>query len=138
MSGPVPSPSMKGMIGFSGTWSLPFRIAIFSPSAGIWSSALDMDWVSWTKGRAGLGVASPKAWLLRVAERQTSISWPLQAGAWHGEGACSGEGPPAPPGDLAGGSSGDHASGERTYPTRSRPDREADDATTHAGARCGS
>src|SRR5688572_19527140 len=34
MSGPVPSPMMKGMIGWSGTLSLPFRIEILAPPAG--------------------------------------------------------------------------------------------------------
>src|SRR5215470_16755034 len=31
MSGPVPSPSMKGTIGWSGTCSLPWEMEIFSP-----------------------------------------------------------------------------------------------------------
>jgi hypothetical protein len=31
MSGPVPSPSMKGMIGWSGTFNLPPLIVIASP-----------------------------------------------------------------------------------------------------------
>jgi hypothetical protein len=31
MSGPVPSPSMNGMIGWSGTLSLPPEIVIVSP-----------------------------------------------------------------------------------------------------------
>ena len=44
MSGPVPSPSMKGMIGWSGTLSLPFWIVIFWPCAGTLSlSAVDID-----------------------------------------------------------------------------------------------
>src|SRR5215470_15386755 len=34
MSGPVPSPSMNGMIGWSGTWSLPFWTEILAPPAG--------------------------------------------------------------------------------------------------------
>src|SRR5262245_37916229 len=34
MSGPVPSPSMKGTIGFSGTTSLPLRMVILAPLAG--------------------------------------------------------------------------------------------------------
>src|SRR5512134_3722718 len=34
MSRPVPSPSMKGMIGLSGTLSAPSTIVIFAPSAG--------------------------------------------------------------------------------------------------------
>ena len=34
MSGPVPSPSMKGMIGWLGTLSLPPEMVIFSPPAG--------------------------------------------------------------------------------------------------------
>src|SRR6266700_8055096 len=36
MSGPVPSPSMKAMMGRSGTCSLPWLIVIFSP-AGIFT-----------------------------------------------------------------------------------------------------
>ena len=35
MSGPVPSPSIKGMIGLSGTLSLPLVRVIFAPSVGI-------------------------------------------------------------------------------------------------------
>src|SRR5690606_7750429 len=34
MSGPVPSPSMNGMIGWSGTPSLPLAMVIFPPPAG--------------------------------------------------------------------------------------------------------
>ncbi len=34
MSGPVPSPSMNGMIGWSGTCSRPLLMVIFWPSAG--------------------------------------------------------------------------------------------------------
>jgi hypothetical protein len=34
MSGPVPSPSMNGMTGRSGTRSFPLLIVIFSPCAG--------------------------------------------------------------------------------------------------------
>jgi hypothetical protein len=39
MSGPTPSPSMKAMIGWSGTWSLPWLMVIFSP-AGIFTRAV--------------------------------------------------------------------------------------------------
>src|SRR5262245_35003349 len=39
MSGPTPSPSMKAMIGWSGTWSLPWLMVIFSP-AGIFTLAV--------------------------------------------------------------------------------------------------
>src|SRR5690349_3359572 len=35
MSRPVPSPSIKGMIGLFGTTGLPFWIVIFSPSCGV-------------------------------------------------------------------------------------------------------
>src|SRR3984893_1320332 len=35
MSRPVPSPSMNGMMGWSGTCNLPFALVIFSPPAGI-------------------------------------------------------------------------------------------------------
>src|SRR5512144_3317410 len=41
MSGPVPSPSMKAMIGWSGTCSLPWEIVIFSP-AGTFTRAAAM------------------------------------------------------------------------------------------------
>ena len=34
MSGPVPSPSMKGMIGLSGTLSLPLAIVIVCAAGG--------------------------------------------------------------------------------------------------------
>src|SRR5687768_7030268 len=34
MSGPVPSPSMNGMMGWSGTLSLPLEMVIFAPCAG--------------------------------------------------------------------------------------------------------
>ena len=34
ISGPVPSPSMKGMMGFSGTRSLPSCMVIFAPCGG--------------------------------------------------------------------------------------------------------
>src|SRR5581483_1100240 len=46
MSGPVPSPSMKGMTGLSGTRSLPSRIEILAPWAGgviFDAAAVDMD-----------------------------------------------------------------------------------------------
>src|SRR5579862_2674553 len=45
MSGPVPSPSMKGMTGLSGTLSLPLLIVIFAPCGGVVSfglAAVDM------------------------------------------------------------------------------------------------
>src|SRR5690242_18307806 len=42
MSGPVPSPSMKGMTGRSGTVRRPFAIVIFSPPAGGTGWKLDM------------------------------------------------------------------------------------------------
>src|SRR4051812_32920037 len=48
MSGPVPSPSMKQMIGRSGTISLPFWMVIFCPLAGL-------------TGRVGLGLAAGSA-----------------------------------------------------------------------------
>ena len=44
MSGPVPSPSMNGMIGWSGTVSLPSWIVIFWPCGGTFSlSAVDIN-----------------------------------------------------------------------------------------------
>ncbi len=46
MSGPVPSPSMNGMIGWSGTASLPFEIVIFWPCGGTSSlTAVDITWL---------------------------------------------------------------------------------------------
>src|SRR6266511_4920523 len=47
MSGPMPSPSMKAMIGRSGTCSLPWLIVIFSP-AGIFTRDA-MVWSPWEK-----------------------------------------------------------------------------------------
>ena len=35
MSGPVPSPSIKAIIGLPGTFSFPFSTVIFSPPEGI-------------------------------------------------------------------------------------------------------
>ena len=37
MSGPVPSPLMNGMIGLSGTSSLPAEMEIFPPAGGVTS-----------------------------------------------------------------------------------------------------
>jgi hypothetical protein len=47
MSRPVPSPSMKGMIGRSGTESFPATSAIFAPSLGTtgFASAIERDLV---------------------------------------------------------------------------------------------
>jgi hypothetical protein len=48
MSRPVPSPSMKGMMGWSGTCNLPLLMVIFSPPAGIFrvtGMAADMGWL---------------------------------------------------------------------------------------------
>ena len=46
MSGPVPSPSMNGMIGWAGTCSTPSRIVIVSPCVGgfkfLYSGAVDV------------------------------------------------------------------------------------------------
>ena len=39
ISGPVPSPSMNGMIGRSGTWSVPPCITMVSPVVGAFRSA---------------------------------------------------------------------------------------------------
>jgi len=37
MSGPVPSPRMKGMMGFGGTWSVPLTMEILPPAGGVMS-----------------------------------------------------------------------------------------------------
>ena len=37
MSGPVPSPRMKGMMGLSGTLSLPWAVVILPPAGGVMS-----------------------------------------------------------------------------------------------------
>ena len=45
MSGPVPSPSMNGMIGCDGTWSLPPTIVIDSPFTGagvLWGDTVEV------------------------------------------------------------------------------------------------
>ena len=70
MSGPVPSPSMKGMMGLSGTTSLPSRMAILAPCAGGVTLGLQ-PWTcrfSWrvtgrasVAGRAMLAHAPPRA-----------------------------------------------------------------------------
>jgi hypothetical protein len=41
ISGPVPSPRIKGMTGFSGTFSFPLAIEIFPPAGGV-TSLYDM------------------------------------------------------------------------------------------------
>ncbi len=56
MSGPVPSPSMNGTIGLSGTTSLPFWMVILAPSAG-----------GMARGLAGVDMDA----LLRIAGRRT-------------------------------------------------------------------
>src|SRR5258708_34762157 len=46
MSRPVPSPSMNGMMGFSGTMSLPSRMVILAPCGGgvtFMGAAVDID-----------------------------------------------------------------------------------------------
>jgi hypothetical protein len=46
MSAPVPSPSMNGMIGLSGTVSLPSLMVILAPPAGavmVGLAAVDME-----------------------------------------------------------------------------------------------
>ena len=43
MSGPVPSPSMNGMIGWAGTLRMPSAMVIFSPPAGGVGARRDPD-----------------------------------------------------------------------------------------------
>ena len=43
MSGPVPSPSMNGMIGLSGTLSRPSTMVMVSPPAGGVNGAGEME-----------------------------------------------------------------------------------------------
>ena len=47
MSGPVPSPSMKGMTGFDGTRSFPSCNVIGSPSTGAWDLGRSARWRAW-------------------------------------------------------------------------------------------
>src|SRR5688572_31082227 len=57
MSGPVPSPSINGMIGLSGTMSLPSRMEIFAPCAGgviFTGAAVDIETISSLKSGAML------------------------------------------------------------------------------------
>src|SRR6185312_10782133 len=70
MSGPVPSPSMKGMMGLSGTTSLPSRRVILAPWAGGVSfrgTAVDIAWTPadlrsagerWAPRRAGNAITA--------------------------------------------------------------------------------
>src|SRR5687767_6572052 len=72
MSGPVPSPSMKGMIGWSGTVSLPFWMVIFCPCRGTFSlTGVDIDEL---RGVAGLtrvrGVFGGRILAQRLADRR--------------------------------------------------------------------
>src|SRR5579862_6427714 len=55
MSGPVPSPSMNGMTGASGTLSFPARISILSPAGG-----LSWEYVAMEKILIG--------WIFRVSQ----------------------------------------------------------------------
>src|SRR5436190_20112519 len=50
MSGPVPSPSMKGTIGWSGTWSFPSLTSIFRPPVGTFACAYAMVQASFARG----------------------------------------------------------------------------------------
>src|SRR6185437_6148763 len=62
MSGPVPSPSMNGMMGLSGTVSLPSRMVILAPCAGgvtFMVAAVDIDY-SPGGSRRQRGVAGPE------------------------------------------------------------------------------
>src|SRR6185503_5001848 len=60
MSGPVPSPSMNGMIGWSGTASLPLAIVIFCPCAGTLSlRAVDIGKGSVSREAGNFGVRDP-------------------------------------------------------------------------------
>src|SRR5213593_5263360 len=61
MSGPTPSPSMKAMIGRSGTWSLPWLMVIFSP-AGIFTR----DAMFW----------SPSEWLFQGVQSGARLEPP--------------------------------------------------------------
>ncbi len=45
MSGPMPSPSMNGMIGWSGTDSLPLLMVMRSPPSGGTIVGSDMDFL---------------------------------------------------------------------------------------------
>jgi hypothetical protein len=47
MSGPVPSPSMKGMTGLSGTLSLPEAMVMGDPKVGVGLEAGTADSLGW-------------------------------------------------------------------------------------------
>src|SRR3954464_5045532 len=57
MSGPVPSPMMNGMIGWSGTWSLPFWMEILAPPSGGATFGLVGVAIGAVLSRAGEGAA---------------------------------------------------------------------------------
>src|SRR6185312_3689265 len=90
MSGPVPSPSMKGMIGLSGTMSLPSRMVILAPCAGgvtFIGAAVDMR-ISpkyCVGGAVWEGAAGPEM-LAQWARRMPAgplpwLSWPIALGS---------------------------------------------------------
>src|SRR4030042_5792408 len=66
MSGPVPSPSMKGMVGRSGTCRTPPAIEIRSPSGGTWVNWWDMRGSGAREQAGAMSVARwavvPNAW----------------------------------------------------------------------------
>src|SRR5512140_3358577 len=66
MSGPVPSPSINGMMGLSGTLSSPPSIVIFRPAAGGFSFVyLDMFGGLPMVGYSGGSVRRGRPWILR-------------------------------------------------------------------------
>src|SRR5690606_11396456 len=76
MSGPVPSPSMTGMMGLSGTTHRPFSMVIFWPSGGV-------SLVNFAT------TAPPSSFAAFPA------SWRAQAACWRRPGRGTGPGTPA-------------------------------------------
>src|SRR3954447_9508614 len=66
MSGPVPSPSIYGTMGWSGTLNLPWLIVIFAPSAGGCGAGLAME-MSPRRDRFSLTMGSGKGTGLRMS-----------------------------------------------------------------------
>ncbi len=80
MSGPMPSPSMNGMIGRSGTSSWPAEKAIGSPSSGTWAYWYGI-WLSWNVWGGRL-VRRIIAWGRSEPERGSCARPPLGGFRW--------------------------------------------------------
>src|SRR5262249_19630429 len=102
MSGPVPSPSMNGMIGSSGTVSCPWRWVIAVPDGGVSEDELDMSddavrsgppeevarfaqklWKSlWKRSDVYRVVTHPLECFCRLHYSRAVGNWSLVLGAW--------------------------------------------------------